>query len=247
MKKVIISLCLFLLYQPLLAAETTNINSSSRYTKLRTNDADFGTTGFIDFGEDPFDNTQEMTFKGLLGTKSNKIELYSNEAELSPEGMQYADIDIFYWHLISPHWAIKGGGNYFYRPTNTTPYWQPGIGLEGTTPIYPIDTNIRVYEHESRVKLDAEFIHDFNITNTFFIKGSIRTILATSTAEEAQIGNGLNQMRYFIRPTYRLTSDLHIFIEYEYLQDYGSTYDMREEADEESSESLVFFGLSMDF
>jgi uncharacterized protein involved in copper resistance len=247
LKKVIISFCLLLLYQPLLAAKTTNTHSPSRYTKLRTNDSDVGTTGFIDIGEDPFDNTQEMTFKTLFGTKSNKLELYSNEAELSSEGVQYADLDIFYWHLISPHWAIKGGGNYFYRPTNTTPYWQPGIGLEGTTPFYPIDTNIRVYEHESSVKLDAEFIHDFNITDNFFIKSSIRSILATSTVEEDQIGNSVNQMRYFIRPTYRLTPELHVFIEYEYMQNYGSTFDMREEADEETSESLVFFGLAVDF
>lgn len=203
--------------------------------------------GFLDFGEDPFDNTQEMTFKSLIGSQSDKLELYSNEAELSPEGVQYADIDIFYWHLLTPHLAIKGGGNYFYRPTNTTPYWQPGIGLEGTTPVYPIDTNIRVYLHESSVKLDAEFIHDFKINDKFLVKGSIRSILATSSVEEAQIGNGLNQMRYFIRPFYRLTPELNVFVEFEYLQDYGSTYDMREEADEETSENLIFVGLAMDF
>ena len=30
--------------------------------------------------------------------------------------VENADMDIFYWHLISQFWAIKGGVNYFYRP-----------------------------------------------------------------------------------------------------------------------------------
>ncbi len=243
LKKLFISFCIItlaFLSSPLLA-------DSSRYTRLRSQESSIGSTGFIDFGEDPFDNTQEMTFKGLFGTKENKLELYSNEAELSDEGVQYADLDIFYWHLLSPHWAVKGGANYFYRPTGSTPYWQPGVGLEGTTPIFPIDTNFRTYLHDDSVKLDAEFIHDFKITNKILVKGSIRSILATSTVEDAQIGNGLNQMRYFIRPFYRLTPELNLFIEYEYIQDYGSTADMRNEADEEAKESLVFFGVSVDF
>ena len=188
-----------------------------------------------------------MTLKTLFGTQSDKIEFYSNEAELSPEGVQYADMDMFYWHLVDPHWALKGGANYFYRPTSSTPYWQPGVGVEGTTPVYPLDTNVRVYLHESSVKLDAEFIHDFDITDKFFIKGSIRGILATSSVPDDQIGNGLNQMRYFVRPSYRLTKELNLFVEYEYLQDYGSTANFREEEDEEAIENLVLFGLAVDF
>lgn len=225
-----------------IAAETEQ--ASTRYQNLRTNDA--WISGFLDIAEDPFHNTQEMTFKGLLGEKNDRLELYSNEAELSSEGVQDADIDIFYWHQFNPFFAVKGGMNYYYRPTDSTPYWQPGIGWEAT-PFFSIDNNTRIYYHEGSVKLDTEFIRDNKITEKFLVKTSIRGILATKTVSADEIGNGLNQMRYFIRPYYRLTEKLNVFCEFEYVQDYGSLENIRSEIDEETTETLVLFGLSVDF
>lgn len=227
---------------------TSETNEPSRYMRIhaKSNTPESWATGFLDFGEDPFNNVQEMTFKGLFGSQNNKLELYSNEAELSPEGVQYADVDIFYWHKIHKSWAVKGGANYFYRPTDSTPYWQPGMGIEGTA-FYNIDTNFRFYSHEGSVKLDAELIRDNKITEKFLVKTSVRSILATSTVSEDEIGSGLNQMRYFVRPYYRLTPELNVFIEYEHVQDYGATASIRDGIDEETTENLVLLGLSADF
>ena len=55
------------------------------------------------------------------------------------------DIDVFYWHLLNQFWVVKGGTNYFYRPSQT-PYWQPGIGFEGLM-YYFISNNSRFYYH----------------------------------------------------------------------------------------------------
>ena len=96
---------------------------------------------FLDLGEDPFHNAQKWTFKGLYGSDYNKLELFSEDGEVRKGKVEEADLDIFYWRLISQFWAIKGGINYFYRPAQK-PYWQPGIGIEGLMP-YFIDTNIR--------------------------------------------------------------------------------------------------------
>ena len=200
---------------------------------------------FLELGEDPFHKSQKLTFKGLYGRDYNKIELYTNDAEVNKGSVQNADMDIFYWHLVSQFWAIKAGANYFNRPAQT-PYWQPGIGIEGLMP-YFIDTNIRGYYYSTSFKLDAEFSRDSQITNNLFIRAGIRSILATKMVTQAQIGNGLNQMRYIIRPYYRLMPGLTVFTEYEHEQDYGSFKTMQIKNNESPSLDTVTLGLAMVF
>ncbi len=200
---------------------------------------------FLDVGEDPFHNIQEATFKGLYGSDYHKLELFSKEAELNKGKIEDLDLDIFYWHPIAQFWAIKGGANYFYRPSKT-PYWQPGIGIEGLMP-YFIETDVRVYYHRGSVKFDIELSRDTQITNNFFIRLAIRSILATKTIEQAEIGNGLNQMRYTIRPYYRVTTGVNIFAQYEYEQAHGVFKNLQVEEGEPAIENVITFGLSLLF
>ena len=123
---------------------------------------------FLDVGADPFHNVQRLTYKGLYGPDYNKLELFINDAEMNKGTVENADIDIFYWRLINQFWAMKGGANYFYRPA-TSPYWQPGVGIEGLMP-YFIDTDARAYYHSGSAKLDLEFSRDTQITNNLFVR-----------------------------------------------------------------------------
>ena len=200
---------------------------------------------FLELGGDPFHNDQRLTFKGLYGGDYNKLELYINDAEVYKGTIENADMDIFYWHLISQFWAIKAGVNYFNRPAQT-PYWQPGIGIEGLMP-YFIDTNIRGYYYNTSFKLDVEFSRDSQITNNFFIRTGIRGILASNTVTQAEIGNGLNQVRYIIRPYYRLMPGLNIYTEYEHEQDYGAFKIMQIQNKVSPSLDTITFGLAMVF
>lgn len=200
---------------------------------------------WLDLGEDPFHNVQEMTFKGLYGGDYNKLELFTNDAELNRGSVENADIDIFYWHLISQFWAVKAGANYFYRPAEI-PYWQPGIGIEGLMP-YFIDTNIRAYYHSGSAKLDAELSRDTQITNNFFLRTGIRSILASKTVSRDEVGSGLNQMRYTVRPYYRLMPGLNIFAEYEHDQDYGAFKNIQKATGDSTSENTLTFGVSVLF
>lgn len=200
---------------------------------------------YLEAGEDPFHNAQRLTYKGLYGSDYNKLELFTNDAELYKGTAENADIDIFYWHLISQFWAIKGGASYFYRPA-FTPYWQPGIGIEGLMP-YFIDTNVRAYYHSGSAKLDLELSRDTQITNNFFIRLGARGILASKTVKQASIGSGLNQMRYILRPYYRLMPGLNIFAEYEYEQNYGVFKSFQNNAGEQATQNTVTLGLSVLF
>lgn len=204
----------------------------------------FYSANWLDVSEDPFNNVQELTFKGLYGGDYNKLELFINDSELSDGQVEYFDIDIFYWHLISQFWALKGGVNYFYRPGG--PYWQPGIGIEGLMP-YFIETNFRTYYHDGSVKFDLELSRDTQITNNFFIRPEIRSIWATKTVTEDMIGSGLNQMRYFLRPYYRLRPGLNIYTELEYDQDYGAFKRIQGDEGQATSETTLSFGLSVLF
>jgi FtsP/CotA-like multicopper oxidase with cupredoxin domain len=200
---------------------------------------------FLDVGADPFHNAQRVTYKGLYGADYNKLELFINDAEMNKGTVENADIDIFYWRLISQFWAIKGGANYFNRPAET-PYWQPGIGIEGLMPYY-IETDVRGYYHNGSAKLDIELNRDTQITNNFFIRAGIRSILASKTVSDDAVGSGLNQMRYILRPYYRLMPALNIFVEYEHEQDYGVFRNIQRNAGESTVQNTLTFGFSILF
>ena len=171
--------------------------------------------------------------------------MFANDAEIKKGTVENADMDIFYWHLIDQFWAIKGGVNYFYRPASS-PYWLPGIGIDGLMP-YFIDTDVRGYTYGVSAKLDAEFSRDSQMTNNFFIRAGLRGIFASKSIPQAEIGNGLNQMRYIIRPYYRLMPGLNLFTEYEHQQNYGSFKNQQINDGESAIQNTVTFGLSMIF
>ncbi|MCW8399420.1 multicopper oxidase domain-containing protein [Legionella sp. PATHC038] len=203
--------------------------------------AGFWLATFLDVGADPFNNAQRLNYKGLYGPDYNKLELFVNDAELNKGNLENADIDIFYWHLISQFWAVKAGANYFNRPAKT-PYWQPGLGIEGLMPWY-IDTNVRTYYYRGSAKLDVELSRDTQITNNFFIRTGVRSILASKTVLQAELGSGLNQMRYIVRPYYRLMPGLNAFVEYENEQDYGAFKTIQQNNGDATSQNTVTFGL----
>lgn len=200
---------------------------------------------FLDIGINPITNAQQVTFKGLYGPDYNKLELFANNAEIKTGRVENADLDIFYWHLLDQFWAIKSGINYFYRPAQT-PFWQPGIGIEGLMP-YFIDTNVRGYFYSGSTKLDVELSRDTQITNNFFVRLGARSILATKTVTQAAIGSGLNQMQYTLHPYYRLMPGINIFAEFERDQYYGSFKNIQVNLGNSSTENILTFGVSVLF
>ncbi|MCZ4726485.1 copper resistance protein B, partial [Legionella pneumophila] len=204
----------------------------------------FYRANYIELGEDPFHNAQEMTFRGYYGPDYNKLQLYTEDAEIYKGIVENADIDVFYWHLISQFWAVKGGVNYFYRPGG--PYWQPGIGIEGLMPWY-IDTNIRTYYRDGSVKFDIQLARANQLTNNFFFLTGIRSILATHTVVKNEIGNGLNQMRYILRPYYRLKPGLNIFSEYEHDVEYGALKRILRSQGEPTTQDTITLGVAVLF
>ena len=199
---------------------------------------------FLDLGEDPFHNVQKIDFKGLYGTDYNKLELFMNDASIKKGKIEEADLDIFYWRLISQFWAVKAGVNYFYRPGG--PYWQPGVGIEGLMP-YFINTDIRAYYYRDSFKLEAELSRDSQITNNFLIRTGVRSILATKTVVSNEIGSGLNQMRYIIRPYYRLAPGISLFVEYEHEEAYGALKNILKTQGSATNEDTLTFGISVLF
>lgn len=200
---------------------------------------------FLDIGVNPVTNVQKVSFKGLYGTDYNKLELFTEDAERINGRIDSADIDIFYWHLLDQFWAIKGGINYVNRPAKS-PYWQPGMGVEGLMP-YFIDTDLRAYFYSGSIKLDAELSRDTQLTNNFFIRLGIRSIVASKRVSSAEIGGGLNQLRYTIRPYYRIMPGLNIFAEFEREQAYGTFSTMQQADGEDATQNTLTFGVAMLF
>jgi CopA family copper-resistance protein len=195
----------------------------------------------IELGGDFARNRQNLTYYGLYGPDFNKLQLFINDAEMTKGSIDNADIDIFYWRQISQFWSIKGGANYYYRPAQT-PYWQPGIGFEGLMP-YFIANNSRFYYHKGSFKMDVELGRSTQLTNNLFLGLKVRAIAATKTVRADQIGTGLNEMQYTVRPSYRLIPGIMAFMEYEHDQYHGNLKSIRRNVGEPGSEDSLFLGL----
>ncbi len=204
----------------------------------------FYAANFLDMNAD-FNNKQEITYRGLFGGDYNKLELFTNEAELNKGTLENADIDIFYWHLLNQFWAIKGGANYVYRPAHT-PYWQPGIGIEGLMP-YFIATNVRSYYHDGSAKLDIELSRDTQITHNFFINLDFRSILASKTVAQDEVGSGLNEFQWAVRPYYQINPTLSVYIEYQDTKYYAAFKHLLQQEDRATHENTLSVGLSLLF
>jgi len=202
-------------------------------------------SNLLEAGADPLHNVQHITFKGLYGGDYNKLMLFMNDAEINKGTTENADLDIFYWRLIDQFWALKGGINYYYRPAQT-PYLQPGVGIEGMMP-YFIETDLRAYYHKGSAKFDLEFERDTQITNNFFIQLGIRSLLATKTVIQDEVGSGLNQMRYIIAPYYRIKPGFNLVLEYEQERYYGVLKRLRHQEGESIRENTVTIGFSLLF
>ena len=202
----------------------------------------FFAASFIEFGGDFSKNRQTLTYYGLYGPDFNKLQLYINDAEMEKGNISNADIDIFYWRQISQFWMIKGGANYFYRPSKT-PYWQPGIGFEGLM-YYFITNNSRFYYHKESIKADIEFGRNTQLTNNLFLGTLFRAIAATKTITEDEISSGLNETQFVIRPNYRLTPGISAFMEYERTTYHRILKNIRRRNGEPVVENSLFLGLN---
>lgn len=221
-----------------------NPHNSSSMTNIPTSHpVHLYQASYIEMDADPFNNIQEVTLKSLIGYDYNKLELYSEEAEINKGVVEDANVDIFYWHLVSAFWAVKGGANYTYRP-GEKPYWQPGVGIEGLVP-YFIDTDIRVYEHDGSLKLVAELSRDTQITNQFFIRAGMQANAASKTVNEDEVGNGINQMQYILRPYYKLSPSVTLFTELNYTQDYGQQITVDNNNDQATQSTTLLLGISV--
>ncbi|OGT39665.1 MAG: copper oxidase [Gammaproteobacteria bacterium RIFCSPHIGHO2_12_FULL_36_30] len=202
-------------------------------------------SNFLDVGEDFIHNIQLLNFKGYYGSDYHKLELQTKDAELNKGKVEAADVDIFYYHPISEFWAIKGGANYTYRPAQNA-YWQPGIGLEGLMPFF-IDTDLRLYNYAGSFKFDFDFTRDTQITNNFFISLEIRSIFATKTVASAEIGDGLNQMQYVIRPYYRVAPGVQVYAQYEFDKNYGEFANFQSADGDSVTENITTLGVAVLF
>lgn len=204
-----------------------------------------GRATFLDLGVDPYHNVQKGNLNFLAGWDTHKLQLYSEDAEIRKGKVENADLDIFYWYGISEFWAIKGGANYFYKPSKQ-PYWQPGVGVEGLFP-YFIYTNVRSYLHEESVKFDIQVNRDTQLTDRWFLKAGLRGVLATQTVRKDQIARGLNYIEYIVKPYVVLRPGLALFTEFDFTQSYGKLKTILHKERKSASEKVFMMGVSLLF
>jgi FtsP/CotA-like multicopper oxidase with cupredoxin domain len=199
----------------------------------------------LDFGYDPFNNIMKGNLDFLWGSDTHKLQLYSEDAEVRKGKVESADLDIFYWYVLSEFWSIKGGVNYFYKPSHK-PYFQPGLGIEGLFP-YFIETNLRMYLHEGSVKADLQLSRDTQIAHNTYIRLGARGVMATQAVRRDEIGRGLNYIEYIVRPYYTVKPGMALFAEFDFTQDYRNLKDMISREGQSTHEKILMLGVSLLF
>lgn len=202
-------------------------------------------TNFLEGGFDPWHNTQEISFKGLYGGDYNKLKLNTENAEIEKGKITDFNVDIFYYRVLNQFWALESGVNYFNEPAYRS-YWSPGIGIDGTMP-YFIDTELRAYFYHDSVKFDVELSRDTQITNNFFIRLGVESILATANVNSAPISSGLNTMQYIVRPYYRVAPGIDIYAQYQHTKDYQLLANLDHERGDADNENIYVLGIALVF
>lgn len=197
---------------------------------------------YADIGYDPFHNVQKGDFMYRGGWDRQKIQLAMEDAEIQKGTLEKADLDVFYWHLISEFWALKGGLNILFKPGHQT-YCQPGIGIEGTAPFF-IDTDIRLYLHQSLLKADIDLKRDTLIAHNFYLRTGVRAIIATKTKIRNQIGSGVNYLEYTILPFIAIAPGWDIYAGVDLTQYYGKTKKIRRHQRLSSHETVAKIGFA---
>lgn len=205
----------------------------------------FFSANLLDINQNLINNDQEITYKGLFGGDNNKLQLYLEKAEIRQGVIENANLDMFYWHAISQFWAIKGGVNYVYRPA-LTPYFQPGMGIEGLAP-YFIQTDIRAYYHNGSSKLDLDFSRDTQIAHNFFIRTEVEGLFASKTVARDLVGSGFNELQLTLRPYYQINPTLAVYVQYQHTGNYGNTQTLLQENNLFTNDNTYSVGLSLLF
>lgn len=196
----------------------------------------------IQLGYDPKHNVQKGDFEYRVGWDRNKLLLAMEEAELKKGHVEKADLDVFYWHLLSQFWAIKGGMNIVFKPSHKT-YLQPGIGIEGMAP-YFIHTDIRAYLYNKSLKTDIYLERDTLLAHNTSLRFAIRGILATKSLRKDWIGSGLNSLEYTIMPYYSIAPGINLFLSAEFTRYHGNTKKIYKSQDESAKENTYMIGFS---
>ena len=205
----------------------------------------FFSVNLFDINQNLINNDQEITYKGMFGGDNNKLQLYLEKAEIKQGIIENANLDMFYWHAISQFWAVKGGVNYVYRPT-MTPYFQPGIGIEGLTP-YFIQTDIRAYYHNGSSKVDIDLTRDTQIAHNFFVQTEVEGLFASKTVTHDLVGSGLNELQLTLRPYYQINPVLAVYAQYQHTGNYGNTKSLFQENNLSTNDNTYSLGVSLVF
>lgn len=195
------------------------------------------------YGHDFGRNIDQITATTMYGGDYNKLQLYTNQAQITEGTVTFANLDIFAWHLLDNFWAIKGGANYVYKPAS---YWEPGAGLEGTAPFF-ITTDIRTYWHDGSGKIDVELSRNTQLTTNWSFFTDIEAVAATQALDYAQIGQGFNYISYTVGPSYQLTKNLALQLQYQYTRSYGDTADILRSDGESITQNLLLIGAELVF
>ena len=110
---------------------------------------------------------------------------------------------------------------------------------------YFIDTNLRAYLHEGSVKFDLQLSRDIQLTNNFFITPGIRSIAASKTVKDDEIGSGLNEMEYSVTPFYHIAPGISLFAEYTHERDHGRLKRIHRKEGESTRDDTLSFGISV--
>ncbi len=230
-----LSVCLFLLDQPVFAAEAHNKEHGGQIFHAFIMDAEIGKSNEK--------STLSWDLDGWIGTDENKLWLKSEAKRLKGETEQ-----VEFWGLYSRNLAIFWDGQIGLRhdgqPTNVE---YLVLGVEGLAP-YFFETKAHVFISETG-DVSARFRQevDLLITQKLILQPQLEINLYAQDVPEQKVGTGLSQAEIGLQARYEFTRKFAPYVSVGYERLIGETSSIAKSNHEDNDAIVYTFGIRLMF
>lgn len=183
---------------------------------------------------------QGWEISGWAGTDTDRAWLRSRGTR-SDEGIEDADIELFYGRSISPWWELLAGVRHDARPREARTFG--AIGLQGRTPFF-VEGSLLAYAGEggrTAARLDAHY--DMHFSGRLVLQWKLEADVYGRGDASRGLGAGLAQAALGARLRYEITRRFAPYAGIAHERTFGRTARLREAAGMDADPTRIVLGL----
>lgn len=209
----------------------SSLHQFYRFDRLEAWDADHG-TGL------------HWEAEGWIGTDTDRLWLRS-AGEREGGETHSADLEVFYGRSVSPWWDVVAGVRHDFKPGDSRTF--AAVGVMGLAP-QKFEVEATLYAGEGgQTAFVFEAERELLLTNRLILQPVVEVEFHGRTERARGIGSGLGGIEAGLRLRYEITRRFAPYVGIVHERTFGTTADLRREADEDVEETRVVVGVRVWF